>query len=326
MQGLYHRCTIKGMYRSLRNGAYYGMNLGSDGLSGLGDVPQPTTDALAASWCAAKGIPPGYCSIAPGVIDPSGALHIVSDPSGQPCIADNTGGPCTYNDFGGIVPPAVLAAQGITTGQYTCDPSQAQTFGGQPYMPLSCKGSTLLTQAQTLSLLQALGVNSPALAPVGAPVTSVQNVYSNPATAQAIASQIVGATVQATSDGQYAVVAPGYAVATPAVIQTISSNPAPVGSSGSVPGPTFYPAPPVYNTSTSPSGTGTQRRSRRNSSRRAAVVRSRRKATHRPRRHPIPISAFQGIRPRPDSFPACAGIRRLGAIGALVLLVLLLKK
>ena len=242
MQGLYHRCTIKGMYRSVAGGAYYGMNLGTDGLSGFGDFPQPTTDALAASWCTAKGIPPGYCSIAPGVIDPSGALHIVSDPSGQPCTADNTGGPCTYNDFGGIVPAAVLAAQGITTGQYTCDPSQSQTFGGQPYMPLSCKGQTLLNQAQAISLLAALGQSPAGLpavtsnTPVGTPLSSApvtQGVYANPTTAAQVASQIPGASVQQTTGG-YAVIQPGNASTTP-VTPYVPPSTTPPASGGSIP-------------------------------------------------------------------------------------------
>lgn len=217
------------------------MDLGAHGLSGLGDIPQPTTDALAASWCTALGLPENYCGIAPGVIDNSGQVHIISDPSGKPCSAgyyapDGSLNPCTWNDYTGIsIPPGFLTTQGITTpngGQYTCDPSVLMTspVDGRQYAPLSCKGYTLLTQAQTLALIAANGAGSPAPAPL-----STQNVYSSAVTAQAIASQIVGASVQPTGDGNYAVVAPGYAVATPAVIAQISSQPAPVGSSGSVP-------------------------------------------------------------------------------------------
>ena len=299
------------MYRSLRNGAYYGMNLGSDGLSGLGAFPQPTTDALAASWCTAKGIPPAFCSIAPGSIDPSGSVHIVSDPSGQPCTPDyyapdGSLNPCTFNSNLGIgIPPGWLESLGKSIpNTMSCSPAEQQSFGGQLYNPISCGGTTLLTQAQILALL--------ALQPGGAPAPpapSVQNVYSDPATAAAIASQIVGATVQPTSDGEYAVVAPGYAVATPAIIQTISSNPAPVGSSGSVPGANFYPTPPVYNTSTSPTGTGTQQTQQAQQQQASG-------STIPPQGNaqaPPPSDTnfcFPGDTSAPISFPACAGIRR----------------
>ena len=330
-QPAYQKCMLKGMYRSLRNGAYYGMNLGSDGLSGFGDVPQPTTDALAASWCSALGLPENYCGVAPGVIDNSGEVHIISDPSGKPCSAgyyasDGSLNPCTWNDYTGIsIPPGFLTAHGITKpngGQYTCDPSVLMTspVNGEQYAPLSCKGYTLLTQAQTLALIAANGAGSPAPAPL-----STQNVYSSAATAQAIASQIVGATVQTTSDGQYAVVAPGYAVATPAVIQTISSNPAPVGSSGSVPGANFYPTPPVYNTSTSPTGTGTQQTQQAQQQQASG-------STIPPQGNaqaPPPSDTnfcFPGDTSAPSFIPGMCGNTALGAIGALLLLVMLLKK
>ena len=228
------------------------MNLGTDGLSGLGAFPQPTTDALAASWCTAKGIPPAFCSIAPGSIDPSGSVHIVSDPSGQPCTPDyyapdGSLNPCTFNSNLGIgIPPGWLESLGKSIpNTMSCSPAEQQSFGGQLYNPISCGGTTLLTQAQILALLALQpGASS---AP---PAQSVQNVYADPVTAQAVASQIVGASVQPTADGQYAVVAPGYAVATPAVIAQISSQPAPAGSSGSVP----ITTPPASGGSIPPAG------------------------------------------------------------------------
>lgn len=258
MQGLYHRCTIKGMYRSVAGGAYYGMNLGADGLSGLGAFPQPTTDALAASWCTAKGIPPAYCSIAPGIIDPSGALHIVSDPSGQPCTADSVGGPCTWNDFGGVIDPAILAGQGISVRQQVCTPDQAQNFPAgsvYSYYPQSCNGTVLLSQAQTLSLLAALGQSPTGLppvtsnTPVGTPLSSApvtQGVYADPTTAAQVASQIPGASVQQTSGG-YAVIQPGNASTTP-VTPYVPPSTTPPASGGSIPSAgNSQAAPPSSN-------------------------------------------------------------------------------